>query len=87
MKKKTFIIGTSPNTKQILVLQGDPAVNTYSYEQRSIDLRAEKKFLSGNVESSDGINGIRWVRISAENFYKIADGDNLLFLKPNDKNL
>ena len=85
MKNKTFIIGSTPNSNRILVLQGDPAVNTYTYEQRSIDLRNEKKFLNRNIEQSDGIDEIRWVRISAENFYKIAaDNENLLFLKPNE---
>jgi len=85
MKKKSFIIGSSPNTNRILVLSGDPAVSTYTYEQRSIDLRNEKKFLTRNIEFSDGIDEIRWVRISAENFYKIAaDNENLLFLKPNE---
>ena len=85
MKKKSFIIGTTQNSNKILVLSGDPAVSTYTYEQRSIDLRNEKKFLTRNIEFSDGIDEIRWVRISAENFYKIAaDNENLLFLKPND---
>ena len=85
MKKKSFIIGTTQNSNKILVLSGDPAVSTYTYEQRSIDLRNEKKFLTRNIEFSDGIDEIRWVRISAENFYKIAaDAENLQFLKPND---
>lgn len=85
MKKKSFIIGSLQNSNRILVLQGDPAISTYTYEQRSIDLRNEKKFLNKNVEFSDGIDEIRWVRISAENFYKIAaDAENLYFLKPND---
>ena len=85
MKKKTFIIGSLQNSNKILVLQGDPATSTYTYEKRNIDLRNEKKFLNNNVEFSDGIDEIRWVRISAENFYKIAaDAENLYFLKPND---
>lgn len=85
MKKKSFIIGSLQNSNRILVLQGDPAVNTYTYEKRNIDLRNERKFLSRNIEFSDGIDEIRWVRISAENFYKIAaDAENLYFLKPNE---
>lgn len=85
MKKKSFIIGSTPNSNKILVLSGDPATSTYTYEKRNIDLRNEKKFLNNNVEFSDGIDEIRWVRISAENFYKIAaDNENLLFLKPNE---
>ena len=85
MKKKTFIIGSLQNSNKILVLQGNPATSTYTYEKRNIDLRNEKKFLNRNIEFSDGIDEIRWVRISAENFYKIAaDAENLYFLKPND---
>lgn len=85
MKKKSFIIGSTKNSNRILVLQGDPATSTYTYEKRNIDLRNEKKFLNRNIEQSDGIDEIRWVRISAENFYKIAeDAENLYFLKPND---
>ena len=87
MKKKSFIIGTAKNSNKILVLQGNPAVSTYTYEQRNIDLRNEKQFLNRNIEQSDGIDEIRWVRISAENFYKIAaDAENLYFLKPNEPN-
>lgn len=82
--KKTYIIGTSPNTNRLLVLTGDPTKSTYTYEQRSIDLRNEKKFLSENIEYSDGINEIKWVKISRENLFKIADGENLEFLKPNE---
>ncbi len=84
MTEKTYIIGCTPKTNQILVLIGDPTNSTYSYEQRSIDLRNEKKFLSENIEYSDGIDEIRWVKISRENFLKIAaDAENLEFLKPN----
>ena len=85
MKKKTFIIGTTQNSNKILVLSGDPATSTYTYEKRNIDLRNEKKFLNKNVEIAAAIDEIRWCRISAENFYKIAeDSENLYFLKPND---
>lgn len=84
MTKKTYIIGTSPNTNRILVLVGDPAKSTYTYEQRSIDLRNDKKFLSENIELYNGIDDIHWVKISRENFFKIADGVNMYFLKPNN---
>ena len=85
MKKKTFIIGSFENSNKILVLQGNPAVSTYTYEKRNIDLRNEKKFLNNNVEIASAIDEIRWCHISAENFYKIAeDAENLQFLKPND---
>ncbi len=85
MKKKSFIIGTTQNSNRILVLQGDPATSTYTYEKRSIDLRNEKKFLNKNVEIASEIDEIRWCHISAENFYKIAaDAENLYFLNPNE---
>ncbi len=85
MTEKTYIIGCTPKSSRILVLIGDPATSTYTYEQRSIDLRAEKKFLSENIEYSDGIDEIRWVNISRENFFKIAaDAENLEFLRPNE---
>ncbi len=85
MKNKSFIIGTTLNSKKILVLSGNPAESTYTYEKRNIDLRNEKKFLNRNVENASEIDEIRWCRISAENFYKIAaDAENLYFLKPND---